>query len=137
MLEAIVSTPRVAVMQQALQAASLRQRVTSNNIANLNTPGFKKSDVAFETLLQDQLGTGKRLALARTDARHYPQTAAGLPAPQVRRVQDTSLRLDGNNVDVDAEMAAMAKNGIYYQAVAQDLGRYFNSLKSVIKEGRG
>ena len=58
-----------------------------------------------------------------------------VPKAQVQVQKDTSIRLDGNNVDIDAEMAGMAKNSIYYQAVAQDIGRYFTSLKNAIKGG--
>ena len=135
MLEAIISPRRVAVMEGALQAASTRHRVISNNVANVNTPGFKKSDVVFESLLRDQLGDGKRLQMARTNEKHYPQVTGAVPKAQVQVQKDTSIRLDGNNVDIDAEMAGMAKNSIYYQAVAQDIGRYFTSLKNVIKGG--
>ncbi len=134
-LEAIISPRRVAVMEGALQAASVRQRVISNNVANVNTPGFKKSDVVFESLLRDQLGDGKRLQMARTNEKHYPQASGAVPKAQVQIQKDTSIRLDGNNVDIDAEMAGMAKNSIYYQAVAQDIGRYFTSLKNAIKGG--
>ena len=107
----------------------------SNNVANVNTPGFKKSDVVFESLLRDQLGDGKRLQMARTNEKHYPQVTGAVPKAQVQVQKDTSIRLDGNNVDIDAEMAGMAKNSIYYQAVAQDIGRYFTSLKNAIKGG--
>ena len=105
MLEAIISPRRVAVMEGALQAASVRQRVISNNVANVNTPGFKKSDVVFESLLRDQLGDGKRLQMARTNEKHYPQASGAVPKAQVQIQKDTSIRLDGNNVDIDAEIA--------------------------------
>ena len=135
MLEQIMSSSALSAMSRGLQAANLRQEVISNNIANVNTPNFKKSDVVFESLLRDQLGDGKRLQMARTNEKHYPQASGAVPKAQVQIQKDTSIRLDGNNVDIDAEMAGMAKNSIYYQAVAQDIGRYFTSLKNAIKGG--
>lgn len=115
-------------------AASLRHKVLTNNIANVNTPGFKRSEVVFEDRLAEAMA-GKKLALARTNAKHLPGGRGGSSAPAVVTDATTSLRTDGNNVDIDAEMANVAKNTIYYDAVAQMLGRYYTNLKSAIKGG--
>jgi len=117
-----------------LGAAALRHKVISNNIANVNTPGFKKSDVRFEDKLAAAMA-GTKLAMARTNPRHLSGGAGDL-APAIVTDRTTSLRTDGNNVDIDAEMANVAKNSIYYNAVAQQLGTYFSNLKSVIREGK-
>jgi flagellar basal-body rod protein FlgB len=135
-VKSILSSPQEAVLERALAAAALRHKVISNNIANVNTPGFKKSDVVFEDRLAEAMAGGKA-ALSRTHARHLPgRGAAGGEGPAIVTDTTTSLRTDGNNVDIDAEMAGIAKNSIYYDAVAQQLGRYFTNLKSAISEGR-
>ncbi len=137
MLSSILQTKQSAMLEQALKASSLRQKVINNNIANVNTPGFKKSEVVFENLLQAEVNSAPPLPLTVTNGRHI-QTAANEPfAPVVNMVADTSARTDGNNVDIDAEMAEMAKNNIYYSAVAQQMGSFFSSLMSAIKEGKG
>lgn len=135
MLNAILSSPRVAVLEQALSASSLRQNAISNNIANVNTPGYKKSEVSFESMLQSAI-TGDKLPMVKTNARHLPTQKNGIPNPEINTVTNTSMRTDGNNVDIDVEMAELAKNSIYYNAVAQQLGNYFSGIKSAIKEGR-
>lgn len=136
MLKALLSSPKVSVLEQSLAAASLRHKVISNNIANVNTPGFKKSEVAFESMLQSALG-GSQLLMTNTNEKHFQTARSPLQVtPTINTITDTSMRTDGNNVDVDIEMAALAKNNIYYNAVAQQLGQHFSGLKSVINGGR-
>lgn len=94
-----------AALEQALQGSALRQKVLANNLANANTPGFRRSDVDFQSALAGALD-------------------AADPAQQVDRVQfavqpDTAgpQRADGNNVQVDAEMAKLNENAVTYQAL--------------------
>lgn len=132
MLRSLLASSQVSVLEQALGAASLRQKVISNNIANVNTPGFKKSEVSFEDLLQDAVNGGK-LQLTRTQEKHIPTQENGQISPIISTDDSTTFRTDGNNVDIDVEMAGLAKNSIYYDAVAQQLNTYFSNLKSAIK----
>lgn len=137
MLNAITESKKVSIMEQALAASSLRQKVVSNNIANVNTPGFKKSVVSFENLLANALGGSQTgLPLTRTNEWHLPVASGKLPTPVVSTITETSFRTDENNVDIDAEMAEMAKNSIYYNAVAQQIGKYFTTMKSVVNGGK-
>lgn len=139
MLNSIVSPTYAATLEQALAASSLRHKVISNNVANVNTPGFKKSEVVFESLLQRALdgGDGNTLPLVKTHEKHLPVTSSGeMITPVVNMIGTTSMRTDENNVDVDIEMAEMAKNNIYYNAVAQQIGKYYTGIKSVINGGK-
>ncbi|EAX48672.1 flagellar basal-body rod protein FlgB [Thermosinus carboxydivorans Nor1] len=131
--DALVSSPQVKVLEKALAAAALRHKVISNNIANVNTPGFKRSEVHFEEQLKQALNA--KSGLSRTHQRHIAAKGDDFSV-EVITVNNTAYRADGNNVDIDFEMAEMAKNNIYYDAVAQQLNRYFSNLKSVINEGR-
>ena len=135
MLNAILSSPRVTVLEQALSASSLRQKVISNNISNVNTPGYKKSEVLFENMLQNAM-TSDKMPMLQTNSRHLPLQHTAMPTAKVNVIGNTSIRTDGNNVDIDVEMADLAKNSIYYNAVAQQLSSYFSGIKSAIKEGR-
>ncbi|WP_346354633.1 flagellar basal body rod protein FlgB [Azotosporobacter soli] len=136
MLKALLGSPRVDILEKAIGASTLRQKVISDNIANVNTPKFKKSEVQFEELLAKEMSQDK-LQMARTNAAHMPMQAEGIPGPRVNTITQTSYRTDGNNVDIDTEMAGMAKNNIYYNAVVQQLSGYFSGLRSAIKEGKG
>jgi len=134
-LDSILSSSRAMVLEQALSAASLRQKTISNNIANVNTPDYKKSEVLFEDMLQNAM-SGDKMPMMQTNARHLSPQQAGIPTPKIMVSTNTSIRKDGNNVDIDVEMANLAKNSIYYNAVVQQLSSYYSGLKSVIKEGR-
>lgn len=136
MLQQIMNSPTMDYMQRGLSAANLRQEVISDNIANVNTPKFKRSDVIFESLLAKELGLDddkKKLKMVRTRDRHLP--AAPPDSRAVARMQlddSTTMRVDDNNVDIDAEMASLAKNQIYYSAMAKKIGGYIQSVKTVI-----
>lgn len=135
----ISSAPHAALLEQAISVAAVRHKVTANNIANVNTPGFKRSEVLFEDALSKAIGQTKQISLplVTTHERHIEPVQRNQPnRPQIRMVTENSLRTDGNNVDIEFEMANMAKNTIYYDAAVQQLSRYYSSIKSAINEGR-
>ncbi len=123
-----------SVLMKGLDAASLRQRVTANNLANLNTPGFQRSDVSFEERLikarQDM-----KVPLARTHEKHFPQALKEI-APQVKKDTTTIRRIDGNNVDIERDMLNMVSNQLRYNTYVQQLTTRFNNWRFVINEGR-
>lgn len=138
MIENIVGNKTLQVLEKAMDAASLRHSVTSNNLANVDTPGFKASRVLFEDELKKALGEGQVLEGKLTDPRHIPINTSALAGvtPTVAEDKTIVMRNDGNNVDIDAEMARMAKNTLYYNTVAQQLSSWFGSIKLAINEGR-
>jgi len=137
MLDTVVSSSYQKVMEKALSASALRNQAISNNIANVNTPGFKRSDVEFEGVLAQALDNKNKLSLTATNAQHFSgnDSTTGT-APNTFTSTENTMRIDGNNVDIDAEMANIAKNTIYYNAIAHQLSRYFSNLKSAIREGK-
>jgi flagellar basal-body rod protein FlgB len=119
----------------ALDGLTARQRAISNNLANVDTPGFKASDVSFARQLDRALQADAGLQMVRTDAQHL----GGRDEPdnvQITTRSDTSHRLDGNNVDIDKEMALMAETVIHFQATTQMVSRRLSLLRTVINEGR-
>ena len=139
MLEQLVNTPTIDIGSRALSAASLRHEVLSNNIANVNTPNFKRSHVRFEDLLKQELGLNDDplMKVVRTHDRHFPIPFSGKARGVIEQDATTNMRLDGNNVDIDIEMAEVAKNQLYYSALATALGGHIGRLKSVITSGQG
>ena len=118
--------PVLNVLQKGLEASSMRQQVLSNNIANIDTPSFKRSDVDFQTVLGTVLGEKSgALSLKLTAQKHLPGLA-DVGGSAIVTDQSTSLRNDGNNVDVDKEMTNVAENGLYYNsltsAISSQLG---------------
>ena len=135
MLDQLVNAPVIDYMSRGMSAANLRHEVISNNIANVNTPKFKKSDVVFESLLAKELGLfdeqGK-LEVVRTHDRHMPIPMKGRAMPEVIMDASTTMRTDKNNVDIDKEMANLAKNQIYFNALAKEMGSHFQKVKTII-----
>ncbi|MEW5866871.1 MAG: flagellar basal body rod protein FlgB [Bacillota bacterium] len=106
-------------LSKALDALSFRHEVLADNIANVNTPGFKARRVRFE----DEL----KAALSRGDP--------GSARPVIEE-DGLRVRRDGNSVDIDFEMARLAETTILYSAVSRLVSERFALLKSVISEGR-
>ncbi|PRX72457.1 flagellar basal-body rod protein FlgB [Cohnella sp. SGD-V74] len=111
-------------LENAIQAAAMRQRVLSNNIANNDTPYFKRSDVAFEEMLTQAIGSQGTRALAGklTDARHIPINGAyPSPGPRVVTDESTAFNNNKNNVDIEKEMALLAENQLRYNLMSQQV----------------
>jgi len=127
------------ILERSLDATSLRQSAISDNIANINTPNYKRKEVSFEEELKLALNksSGGELLMSLTHPKHIPMTNSNLLTlqPQVQVDNNTLWRKDGNNVDVDVEMAELAKNTIKYQALSQRVSQEFIMLKTAI-EGR-
>lgn len=140
MLEQIFNAPSMHYLSRGMEAASLRHGVIANNIANVNTPEFKKSEVLFEDMLaQELMGPPKdkdgKLKLVRTHGKHIGGPKAEKPfraEPVVKLHTETTMRTDGNNVDIDEEMARLSQNQLYYQVMAGSLSGYISDVKSVI-----
>jgi flagellar basal-body rod protein FlgB len=129
---------RNKLIEKALDASWLRNEAISQNIANVDTPGYKRKTVPFEQLLNEAI-EGSSFKGFRTDRRHIPIGNGDMDNLQLNVMEDNaslSYRLDGNNVDIDNEMASMAKNTIQYNTLIQRMNSRFKTLKSVISEGR-
>jgi len=121
------------VLQKGLEASSMRQQVLSNNVANIDTPNFKRSDVDFQAVLGAVLGEKSgNLSMKLTSPKHISGLADGNGSGLVTD-QTTSLRNDGNNVDVDHEMSNVAENGLYYNSLTRAISSQLSLLRMVIK----
>ncbi len=113
----LFDTTHVA-LERALSGASLRQQALADNLANANTPGYRRRDVDFHGALQAAFAAGR-------DAVEHAamQPVVDPVAP---------MRLDGNSVDADVENAEQARNGLEYQALASVLKARADVVRSAI-----
>ena len=120
----------INVLDRAADAAWQRNEAISNNIANVDTPGYKRQDVAFESVLQQALGNNRyesmddkvaNVNLSRLRGRAYVDYA------------NYSYRLDGNNVDIENENVMLAENQLKYQGLISSINQEFTNLKTVMK----
>ena len=128
-----LSTPALTVLEKGLEASSLRQKVLVNNVANIDTPGFKRSDVDFQVALDVAMGNKSNLSLKTTLPGHITGSATGGNQSSVVTDQSTSMRNDSNNVDIDREMANVAENGLYYNGLTRAISSQLGLLRMVIK----
>ena len=127
----------VDLLQKGLSAAWTRNAVIRNNIANVETPGFKASDVEFERIMARAIESSGFKA-ARTHERHIDFTSSDISSVHARVVKrrDTSMRMDENNVDIEAENVKLAQNSLYYNTLLEKMNSELRRLKLAISEGR-
>jgi len=127
----------MGVLEKALDASWLRNEVIAHNIANADTPGYKKYRVEFEEELKSALESSG-LKGKKTRPKHLDIGTSSIEEvrPRVVRTFGTQMREDGNNVVMDEEMTNLAKKVILYNALVQKISGEFNKLKMVISEGR-
>lgn len=120
----------INVLNRAADAAWQRNEAISNNIANVDTPGYKRQDVAFESVLQQALGNNRyqsmddkvaNVNLSRLRGRAYVDYA------------NYSYRLDGNNVDIENDNVMLAENQLKYQGLISSINQEFTNLQTVMK----
>lgn len=141
MLEKMFNTPNITVLNKVLDISALKGQVIANNIANVDTPNFKRGEVIFEDKLKEALASKKSYNRLRTTDHHHMQgqnKSLSLDSfqPDVKIDSNLTYRNDGNNVDIDVEMADNAKNKLLYDAVEQSLNNEFRMLRMAIT-GRG
>ena len=127
----------VDMLQRGLSASWTRNAVIRNNIANIETPNFKASNVEFESLLANAL-QGSGFSGTMTHPGHRETGALNLDSiqPQIIRRRYTSMRMDGNNVDIESENVKLAQNSIYYNTLVEKMNSELRRLRSAISEGR-
>lgn len=120
-------------LNSALNYASLKQKVISQNIANVDTPNYKAQDVSFNSIFQNELGQG--FSTYKTDKRHI-DFSDDSTQPEITTRQNVQYNNNGNSVDMDQEMSDLATNQIYYDALVQQLNSKFSNLQTVIMGGK-
>lgn len=122
------------LLKTALNASMMRQDSISNNLANVNTPNFKANRVLFEEHLK-KAKSGAYIGVKGTHKNHMASNAENIQ-PKIVKDQATTMRNDGNNVDIDLEMANLAANQLLYNTLIQQTNSKISSLRYVIHEGR-
>ena len=121
----------VRVLDKAADASWLRNEAIANNIANVDTPGYKRQDVAFESVLQKALHNSR---YETTDAKVASlRNNKSLSARTFTDYKDYSYRLDGNNVDIENENIMLAENQLKYQGLMSSISQEFVNLQTVMK----
>jgi flagellar basal-body rod protein FlgB len=117
----LIETPMIHNLTRALDLTSLRQRVVSENIANIDTPGYQTRDIDFGSEFRRALSGG--------------ETDAGSETVAVHTLRGLEERPDGNNVSIDRESLLMAQNQLQFQTGVAVLRSEFSRLQMAISGG--
>lgn len=120
----------VNVLDKAADASWTRNDLIANNIANVDTPGYKRKDIDFESQLRQALGNSRYKTV---DSKVSALTSTELNARVYTDSANFSYRLDGNNVDVDTENVELAANQIKYNGLVDSFNQEFANLKMVMR----
>ncbi len=119
----------INVLDKAADASWKREQLITNNIANVNTPGYKRKDLDFQSVLKEELGRTQYVSLddkiKNTDLTH-------LEADTYTDYAGFSYREDKNNVDIDTENVELASEQLRYQAITSSISNEMTRLKSVM-----
>jgi len=119
----LIESPAINLVSRALDLTSLRQRLVSENMANIDTPGYQTRDIDFASEL--------KRAVAQDNSE---EEASALPVA-VRTLPGLEQRPDGNNVSIDRESLLMAQNQLQFQTSVAVLRTEFNRLQLAINGG--
>lgn len=132
--DAIFSRTSIPAVAKSLDASALRSRAIAANIANVNTPGYQRIEVEFESQLRKALDL-RNVKGEADQAGHQELGRPGLDQvqPMAYRAQDPTLPGEVNNVDIDIEMSSLAENQILFQYAVKFMGALRGDIVSAIK----
>ena len=118
------------MVARALDDSYLRETVIAHNIANVDTPYYKRKDVNFQDVLDDAIDSAKYKTI---DQAVTSINTDDLNPIEYTDAENFSYRIDRNNVDIDTENAELASEQLRYQALIQSANLDFSRFRSVIK----
>lgn len=124
-----IDSATYSLIKRGMDVTTLSGKVINNNISNVNTKNYKRQYVNFDEALQNE--TSKDL-MRKTNSKHLGISSTDI---EVKRDKASSMREDGNNVDIESEMTSAASNSLMYDALVKEANSRFNMRSSVIKGG--
>ena len=121
-------------LQQVLDLRQQQHALTSSNLANQNTPGYRARYIDFEHTLNDAIFGENPVAMRTTDARHM--TSSDVKNPKIEEDDPAPWALDGNSVRPEKEMARLNANNLLYQAVTKGITKRLALLKYAANNGK-
>jgi flagellar basal-body rod protein FlgB len=109
----------IDLIEAGIRAESLRQKAIANNVANIETPGYRRVDVRFEELLAKCLRSSDKVDLNKI-------------TPEIYQPMQTPVKSNGNDVNFEAEVGRMIKNSIRHKAYVRILGEKYKQMDLAI-----
>jgi flagellar basal-body rod protein FlgB len=112
----------IALIEAGIRAEGLRQKAIANNVANLETPGYRRIDVKFEELLAKSLDSSGSVDLSELE-------------PQIYQPKQTLVKSNGNDVSLEGEVGAMIKNSLRYKTYILLLKKRYRQIELAMNVG--
>jgi flagellar basal-body rod protein FlgB len=113
----------MALIEAGIRAEGFRQKAIANNVANLETPGYRRIDVKFEELFAKSIDSSGAVDLRELE-------------PQAYQPKQTPVKSNGNDVTLEAEVGAMIKNSLRYKTYIQLLKKKYSQIELAMNTGR-
>ena len=113
----------IALIEAGIRAEGFRQKAIANNVANLETPGYRRIDVKFEELLAKSLDSSGAVDISELE-------------PQIYQPKQTTVKSNGNDVTLENEVGAMIKNSLRYQTYIRLLNKRYRQIELAINIGQ-
>lgn len=115
----------------------MRNSLIASNIANIDTPGYKASDIKFDDLLKKVVGTGNQLKMKATNDNHITSDIKQIDKIKPKIVTESDpARPDGNNVKIEKEMLKLVETQLMYNSIVQAMTKKGGILRYAVEEGR-
>ncbi|AIQ46584.1 hypothetical protein R70723_12400 [Paenibacillus sp. FSL R7-0273] len=125
------------INESLLKVLNARHQAIAENIANADTPNYKKKTVVFEEELRRVINGGSQgeLDVRRTHDKHISirDTASPVIPYRITRSSDTSMNNNGNNVDIDQEMSTLAENQLMYNYMADKVSGHYTKIRDLLQ----
>ena len=131
-IQSVGSESTYELIKAGIKASDVRAKTIANNMANINTKDYKKFNVVFEENLKKE-NNASGFELKRTKSAHFASSDSNADGISIEQDKSTSMRNDGNNVDLDIEKVNQAANTLKYNALITKINGKFNDLKTVMK----
>ena len=109
----------IAILEAGIKAEGLRQKAIANNVANLETPGYRRIDVKFEELLAKSLDSSGAVDLSEVE-------------PEIYQPKNTPVKSNGNDITLEGEVGAMIKNSLRYKTYIRLLNQKYKKIEMAI-----
>jgi len=130
-----MSIDGIEVFEKFLDFSTQKQKLISKNIANISTVNYQREDISFDNFIQE----ANNELLKTTNESQFQIGISGLPnGNKEGGIKDTNPEMESffNNVDIDKEMADLARNNIMFKFASRKVGNYYKSLQNIISRGR-
>jgi flagellar basal-body rod protein FlgB len=118
---------------KAMDGLSYRRNVISQNVANVDTPGYHALEMNFESELQRSMSSSPKLNMTLSNSKHQLSKDDASGPYQAKLRSGGTERADGNNVDIDTELMQMTETGIRYSALTTAVSKKLSLLKNIAR----